>query len=61
VLYRFLPTTFKKKFNIAAGGVAQVAEHLPSKCVALISYPTTTRERERERERERNKETERKK
>jgi hypothetical protein len=40
-----------------SGGVAQVTEHLPSKCEALCSSPnTTTEERERERKRERERE-----
>jgi hypothetical protein len=47
-----------------AGGVAPVVNHLPSKCEALSSKPSTAktermRERERKKERERERERER--
>jgi hypothetical protein len=34
---------FKKITHERAGGVAQVVEHLPSKCKALSSIPSTVK------------------
>jgi hypothetical protein len=48
----------KIKTNNKTGGMAQVEEHLLSKCEALNSNSSTNRKRERERERERQTERE---
>jgi hypothetical protein len=39
-----------KKCQNWAGGVAQVIQHLPSKCEALSTNPSTTKKKKRERE-----------